>query len=325
MHIGPILQPVRHRRTKHEGKRMMSWKNWRRLLLGCLGVLVLLVLFAHPFFATTRPSGARVLLAEGWMHRDGLNEAAALFQAGGYEHVYVSGTLRPFAYHLEAGDTLEVLPGQAFAGTLQLGTAGLPGTTWVLLSEDEVLARGTPPLQAKDTLITIAAPQAVLRITAVVQDAPGEGIPVLFIGTFELNGANPHALRHRVRILRADGSIEAGRPTFAEEGAALLREAGIPADAITAVPTYTLKDRTRSAAEHFGRYAQQHDLPGYDVATLGVHARRTWKQYARASAPIPVGVVSLHDPACARWTWWLDPYGWSQVLKELMALPGLAR
>jgi hypothetical protein len=303
--------------------RMRRWSNFRKLLLVGLGVLVFLVLFAHPFFATTRPSGAKVLLAEGWMHHEGLREAAALFHAGGYERLYVSGTLRPFAYYLEAGDTLEVQPNEAFAGTLELGTAGLPGTTWTLLSDAGELAQGEPPAHAKGVSIAVAEPVSVLRITATVQHAPGEGIPVLFIGTFQLNGANPHALRHRVRILRANGNIEDGRPTFAEEGAALMRDMGIPSEAITAVPTYSTADRTRLAAEHFGRYALENNLPGYDVATLGVHARRTWKQYARASAPIPVGVVSLEDPWCRRWTWWLNPYGWFQVLKELIALPGL--
>jgi len=126
-----------------------------------------------------------------------------------------------------------------------------------------------------------------------------------------------------VRILRANGSIESGRPTWAEEGAALLIEAGVPAASVTAVPTYTSADRTRSAAKEFARYAAEHELEGYDVATLGVHARRTWKQYARASAPIPVGVVALEDPRCKRWTWWLNPYGWLQVLKEVGALPGM--
>ena len=304
---------------------MKRWGTFRKLLLGGLAALVLLVLLAHPFFAITRPSGTRVLLAEGWMHQDGLREAAALFHAGGYDHLYVSGTLRPFAYYLEAGDTLEVQPGEAFSGKLELGTAGLPGTTWMLLSEAGIVAQGAPLAHAEDTVITTAGPHAVLRITAAVRHAPGKGIPVLFIGTFQMNGENPHALRHRVRILRANGSIEDGRPTFAEEGAALLRIAGIPPQAITAVPTFSQKDRTRSAAEHFGKYALQNHLQGYDVATLGVHARRTWKQYARASAPIPVGVVSLHDPWCKRWTWWLNPYGWHHVLKELIALPGLMR
>lgn len=295
----------------------------RKVLIVGSVVLALLIVFAHPFFAVTRPSGARVMLAEGWMHHEGLLEAAALFRGGGYDHLYVSGTIRPFAYYLQMGDTLEVLVDEAFTGSLVVGVAGLPGTTWKLLSEHGLLAQGSAPNHAADNTVETEVRHTVLRITADVQSSPGEGIPVLFIGTLRLNGESPHALRYPVQIRRADGSIRKGTPTFAEQGAELLREAGIPAASITAVPTFSTADRTRSAAEHFAAYALQSELPGYDVVTLGVHARRTWKQYARASKPIPVGVVSLNDPWCSRWTWWINPYGWFQVLKELLALPSL--
>lgn len=302
---------------------MTRWINLRNVLLVGLALLVLLVLFAHPFFAPTRPSGAKVLVAEGWMPRERMNAAAELFHAGGYEQLYVSGTLRPFAYYLEHGDTLEVLPHVAFTGSIKLGTAGLPGTMWRFLSEQGELAQGVPAARATDTVIDTEGEHTVLRITAEATDVPGEGVPVLFISTVELNGEDPHALRQHVRILRANGSIESGRPTWAEEGAALLMEAGVPAASVTAVPTYSATDRTRAAAKEFARYAAEHELEGYDVVTLGVHTRRTWKQYARASAPIPVGVVALQDPQCKRWTWWLSPYGWFQVMKEVGALPGV--
>lgn len=302
---------------------MKHRKIFRHALLVGLAVLVLLVLFAHPFFAPTRPSAAKVLVAEGWMPPEGMNAAAELFHTGGYERMYVSGTLRPFAYYLEHGDTLEVLPNAAFTGAITLGTAGLPGTTWKLLSEQGELAQGVPTARATDTVVDSEVKHSVLRITAAAQDDPGEGVPILFISTVQLNGEDPHALQLEVRILRANGSIESGRPTWAEEGAALLIEAGVPAAAVKAVPTYTAADRTRSAAVEFARYAAEHELEGYDVVTMGVHARRTWMQYARASAPIPVGVVALEDPRCKRWSWWLSPYGWFQVMKELGASPGV--
>ena len=70
------------------------------------------------------------------------------------------------------------------------------------------------------------------------------------------------------------------------------------------------------------QYARLHAMDGYDVATLGVHARRTWIQYQAAYPEGRIGVVALEDPWCRRWTWWLNPYGWFQMMKELIALPG---
>ena len=295
----------------------------RRVLPALMAALVVLVLFAHPYFATTRPSGSKVLVAEGWMHREGLRAAKRSFEEGGYTHLYVTGTVRPFAYYLNAGDTLDVLWHDAQPGPVRIRIAGLPGTAWTLLSGEQVLMQGEAgPGTHTEHLPAREGGYASLRIAATTGGMPPDGPPVLFIGGMHAGGTNVHALGTDVRISRANGTMEHGRPTFAHEGAVLLREEGLPSAQVTPVPAFSSKDRTRSGAAAMAAFARENAIPGYDVATLAVHARRTGRHYRDAAAPLSVGIIALDDPWCRRWTWWTNPYGWFQVLKELAALPG---
>ena len=43
------------------------------------------------FLAENHPVGARILVVEGWMEPEGLDEAVAVFRAGGYERVVTTG------------------------------------------------------------------------------------------------------------------------------------------------------------------------------------------------------------------------------------------
>ena len=46
---------------------------------------------AYTFLAPNEPAGARILVVEGWMESDGLDQALAAFRAGGYERVLTAG------------------------------------------------------------------------------------------------------------------------------------------------------------------------------------------------------------------------------------------
>lgn len=293
----------------------------RSALVG-LALMLLLVLFAHPFFAIDRPERRPALVVEGWMHHEGIKNVKALFDEGGYSHVYVTGTLRPFTYYLLVGDTLEVRLKEPASGLWEMEITGLPSAGY-RLSVDGVQQHGA--VLTKDaqhsTWSTMADGLTLLRITATAKDAPSNGEPVLFISGSWIAGADLHNYRPEIRIGHTDGSSSAGTPTHAHQGALQLQQSGIPPELITAVPSWSDTDRTHSGARAMAQYARHHAMDGYDVATLGVHARRTWIQYQAAYPEGLVGVVSLEDPWCQRWTWWLNPYGWFQMLKELVALP----
>lgn len=300
--------------------RRIKGKGW----LLTFAILAAIVLFAHPYFAVTRPSGGKVLVAEGWMHHVGLQEAADLFHRGGYEHLYVTGTLRPFAYYLGQGDAIDLTfpaPMQA----IELAVGGLPGAYWTVTSATDTLLRAAAtPKSERHVIDPAGRALRTLRIQVDATTAPGTDQPVGFIGALLVNGANPHATGALVTIQHADGTTSPGEPTYAEEARAELVANGVPGTLLTVVPTIDVGDggRTVSSARSFVAYAQQHGIGAFDVATLGVHARRTWKSYRVAKGGREgVGIIALYDPWCRRWGWWRNIYGWYQMTKEFAALP----
>ena len=303
----------------------MRCKKWARrtLLVGLIG-WALLVLFGHPFFAVNSRSGGKVLVVEGWMHPEGSREAARAFKDGGYAHCYTTGTIRPFSYYLALGDTIDVHFDTPVSGALEIEIAGLPSSNWSVFANGAEVLQGdaTGSLRRHGTGDPLRLVDR-LRITAGAANAPPTGDPLVFIGRLLVADANIHALPGSVLVRHADGRIDPGAPTFADLGLSLLLREGIHKEDLTSVPTWAVNgSRTLSTAKTFTEYADGHGIERFDVATLGVHARRTWRMYQKArDGRDGVGIIALNDRWCGRWTWWLNYYGWFQMLKEVIAWP----
>jgi hypothetical protein len=94
--------------------------GWLALLAFGIAFLTFVQHRIHGFLATTDPVGARVLVVEGWMGPEELDEAIALFRARGYERIITTG-----------GSLLQRWPsGQNFAerGASYLKQRGVPDT-----------------------------------------------------------------------------------------------------------------------------------------------------------------------------------------------------
>lgn len=65
--------------------------GWLALLLLSGAALVVAARNLYPFLALNAPAGARVLVIEGWMDREGFDQAISAFRKGGYEHAVVTG------------------------------------------------------------------------------------------------------------------------------------------------------------------------------------------------------------------------------------------
>lgn len=297
------------------------WWRWiARAFLAWLAYVALVSLVLHPYWAVTRATGSRTLVVEGWMHQQGLEEAAALYRDGGYERMLVTGAARPFAYYLRPGDTLEAAWEGLHEGALEIGIAGLPGEPWSFLDDDGLLLQGTAREGVARHSVQLR-PTRTIRIAAAGADRPAQD-PVLFVAGAWLNGRNVHGEGTIVAVRRNDGRTVMGTPTYAHLGAQALERLGVPPAAITVLPTWSIeRSKTFSAARDADAWARAHRIATYDVATLGVHARRTWKMHRIARQGAPVGNIALNDPWCRRWSWWGNYYGWFQVLKETIALP----
>lgn len=128
------------------------------------------------------------------------------------------------------------------------------------------------------------------------------------------------------RILTANGPVDgfSTHATYAERAAAYLAPRLPPGVELLAAPSpATLQDRTFVSAVWLRDLAQVRGEPvrALDVATRGVHARRTWAMYRQAFGPeVPVGILALpardYDPE----RWWLSSAAFKAVLGEVFAL-----
>lgn len=296
-------------------------RAWRIAAGAALAGWAALVLFAHPWFAKNEPTGAPVLVVEGWIPDDALAAVARLWHMGRYERLFVTGTMRPYAYHLSANETLELRAVAGVKGKLVLRMDGLPGAQWACIADDDTLLQGTVGRRGKVHRVELPRPVHLLRVVDRTSATPTPGAPVLFVGHLAVNGTNAHALPVTTTLIAADGTRTPGRPTHAEDAIERLVTMGIPRDRMVPVPDLTEHDRTRQSARMVHHILQREGIARYDVVTLGVHARRTHAAHlALARGDMQVGVIALPDPQCPRWTWWLRPMGWARMVKEVMGV-----
>ena len=300
-------------------RRLVRWLLRGVVAWACTVALVSLLL--HPYWAVTRTSGSRVLVVEGWMHDAGMREAAGLFARQGYERVVVTGSVRPFAYYLRQGDTLTLRFAEARMGDAELRYAGLPGERLQLLADSTLLLDARIGEGSERKTVQLPATMA-LRLTVPFDGATPSPHAAVHIAGLRINGRNAHDAITQVELTHADGTRERGAPTFAHYGEQLLVGQGIARERIVVLPTWRVeRGKTYSAGRDVAAWARGQRVAAYDVATLAVHARRTWRMHRIARGNDAVGIVALHDPWCQRWSWWGNYYGWYQVLKETLALP----
>jgi hypothetical protein len=71
----------------------LSWSGKLLAAAVCVGALVIAIQCSYPFLAITRPAHGQFLVVEGWVHTDGLREAFAEFNKGGYLKILTTGTM----------------------------------------------------------------------------------------------------------------------------------------------------------------------------------------------------------------------------------------
>jgi hypothetical protein len=102
--------------------------GWLALLCACAGLVFFAGRAAYPFLAVSRPVSSHLLVVEGWMPSDQLDQVLDVYRAGGYEHAITTG-----------GPIVDFLP-----------THG----TYAERARDYLVSHGLPP----DRVIAIPAP-----------------------------------------------------------------------------------------------------------------------------------------------------------------------
>lgn len=110
--------------------------------------------------------------------------------------------------------------------------------------------------------------------------------------------------------------------SHASSGAAKLRELGMPAEVITAVPSeVTRRNRSFLSAlalrNHLAKEGRP--FPAMNVVTQGAHGRRSRLCLQRAfGASVSLGVISVTNPDYEPERWWASSEGVKEVLGELL-------
>ena len=139
---------------------------------------------------------------------------------------------------------------------------------------------------------------------------------------------NPY---HKLYVV--GGPLEQGAPlseykTFAELGAAILRQMGMSSNTVQAVPApYVRRDRTYAAAIALRNWFRQRgDVPGaINLVSTGAHARRSRLMFEKAfGSGTRVGVMDIEDRDYDPRHWWKSSQGVRSVLDEMIAY-GYAR
>ncbi len=119
------------------------------------------------------------------------------------------------------------------------------------------------------------------------------------------------------------GSYLVDYKTFADLGAATLRELGVPADAIIAVPPPAAQvDRTYHSVVALQQFFAKHGGPptAFNVVTIGAHARRSRLIYRQVFGDtVNIGVIAVPNFHYDSRRWWLSSIGLRDVIGETLA------
>lgn len=300
-------------------RRHLLW--W--IVAGPCAVLLAIMVVAHPYLAITERSGGDVLVVEGWMEMPQLKEAVPLALDARYTHVYTTGTVRPFTYYLRQNEGIDVVLRKPAQGELSINVSGVDAAGFtVTAGNDTVLHRavtGAPQLFRT----RLDRPVEQLRVTAWNTNTIDPHSDDIFILSFRVGGTDLHELQRETLFIRPEGRMEHAWPTYAHRAKGLLMEYGVPEERITAVPTWGHPDsRTWANASTFGVRAREDGVTAFDIATVGVHARRSRALFQQACGPdVRVGVISIPDPYCTATNWWRSKRGWATLLKEVIGSP----
>jgi uncharacterized SAM-binding protein YcdF (DUF218 family) len=111
--------------------------------------------------------------------------------------------------------------------------------------------------------------------------------------------------------------------TSASVGADLLREFGVPSEAVQMVPSHVMgRDRTYSAALALRDWLQDHSMSvrSFNILTEDFHARRTRLLYEKAfGKDVVIGIIAVPSPDYDANHWWRYSDGVREALGESIA------
>ncbi len=294
---------------------------------GGLAVLVVLILVAaaliHPYLAVTAPVECDLAVVEGWIPDTMIPAVKAKLVERGYQRIYTTGTVRPFAYYLKTDERMEMMIDPPQDGGIRINVSGIAGAGFMLLADGDTLLDRAVSGKATDYFAAPKAPIRVLRLISTNTGTPPTELENIYVKHLTVGGMNMHSASTSVVFIGPTGKQREAWPTYAHYAAARLADAGIPPELIIVAPATERKDsRTMANAAGFAIQAERDGVRSFDVISVGIHARRSRKMYRKAfTSEVMIGVIALPDPDVTASNWWKSRTGRMHMLKELAGLP----
>ena len=324
----------------------------RKKVLILLAILILipalLLLFGksalYRFLAVTHRIDAPVLVIEGWVGQEGLEEAVEEIKQYSYRKIIVAGLSYPFdstyAYEVSGvGGLVFDLSQQAVpaADTLTVRAAGIafqqiPARFSVWVNDSLIGHTYTSDVVEAYHFPTDAiAPQKVTIVFDNDEYEKGVGDRDLLVESIQLGEAVFYARMPNVRydLGKIDGQrlLRTDFRSESEKAVAYLRSQGVADSLVTFVTTPSIEyDRTYATAVAVAQWLKAHPEvpPIVHVFSKGVHARRSWLMYQEAlDNDRNVGVIACRRKSRNENNWWETTgsraYVMVQIVKYLYA------
>ena len=124
-------------------------------------------------------------------------------------------------------------------------------------------------------------------------------------------------------MVSARGFLISKFNTYAEFGAATLKELGLEEESVIAVPTPPVrKDRTYASALAVKKWLRQANFSpkGINVYSFSLHARRSWILFKKAFGDeLNIGILNAESLDYHSENWWKTSSGVRAVINETLA------
>ena len=302
-------------------------------------IFILLAIYffnIYNFLSISHPVKADVLVVEGWIPPNLLEEAIEEFNQNDYQFIATTGVplspefRMPFSGYLIFNFEETPIICEGGQCHIDVNASGTPvenqfANLIVLVNDSIQFKTSTTEIFTNYNFTAHADTINKISLWFDNDAANKEEDRDLIVLDISINGKKYSPRQINVTYdrgdLGGDDIYSANFTSVADEAALILQKKGIPPEKIIAIPTDEMEiNRTYNSALAFGEWLKNNNkesIKGINVISLGTHSRRSWILFKQnIKEDIPVGIISLKSPFTPDEDWWKSTYETKSVLIE---------
>ena len=318
------------------------FRSWRTVVALFLVVLALsYVGFAYGFFSESHPVSAEILVVEGWLPEDALDQACDEFIRNKYKLLITTGF--PFTkgvkmssdgmFVFDLKNSIKPSPDHMYEISVKTrGTRAIGEYAHFCMLADSVpLGQAFSKRRVQDYTYTVHqnSPPGLIQVTFDNDAVSKNDDRNLYVYSVSINAQTFLANDSTVTHYGWNGSGYEFRRKLAVGGAGIIANyiisKGVSDSAVVAVETSDKKwSKTYTTALDVRQWlASNLPEPGHsiNVFSQGPHARRTWISYRKAfNGSASIGIIACENEEIRTDNWWKTIKGWRLLLYETMGI-----